>query len=595
MRQLFKFHGGVHPPTHKEQSSQSPIAQAALPSRLVVPLYQHIGNRAKPAVEVGQRVRKGQIIGMPEGSLSSAVHAPTSGTVAAIDMQQVAHASGMDDLCVTLIPDGQEEWIKREGMDYLSINKADIRFVLRMAGVVGLGGATFPSDQKLRPGKHKIKTVVLNGAECEPYITCDDLLMRERAEEIIQGAEIIRYMLDAEEVLIGIEDNKPEAIAAMRLAVNARPRSASADRMEVIAVPTLYPGGGAKQLIRVLTGIEVAAGVRSTDLGAQCFNVGTAYSIYRAIAHGEPLISRIVTVTGNVAQARNFEVLFGTPAHELVAQAAPLPDTNGYLMGGPMMGVRLPSEQVGIIKATNCIIAMSDVLFPPAPPALPCIRCTRCAEACPAELQPQELYWFAKAKNFDKARKYNLFDCIECGACSYVCPSHIPLVQYYRFAKSEIWDQESNQKAADAARVRHEYHEFREEREKREKAEKLAERDRAAQAAKAQKAAAPPTLPPAGEVANVSPSATTVEADSESAIQLKIQQAIEQAKLQAATTTPKNTEQLTPEQRAQIAAIEARRAHIHELASTSVEASSAMLVEANTEVKSQPPTQSPQE
>ncbi|OIO75712.1 MAG: hypothetical protein AUJ88_07520 [Gallionellaceae bacterium CG1_02_56_997] len=272
-----------------------------------------------------------------------------------------------------------------------------------------------------------------------------------------------------------------------------------------------------------------------------------------------------------------------------------MPDTNGYLMGGPMMGIRLPSEQVGIIKATNCIIAMSDVLFPPAPPALPCIRCTRCAEACPAELQPQELYWFAKAKNFDKARKYNLFDCIECGACSYVCPSHIPLVQYYRFAKSEIWDQESNQKAADAARVRHEYHEFREEREKREKAEKLAERDRAAQAAKAQKAAAPPTLPPAGEVANVSPSATTVEADSESAIQLKIQQAIEQAKLQAATTTPKNTEQLTPEQRAQIAAIEARRAHIHELASTSVEASSAMLVEANTEVKSQPPTQSPQE
>jgi len=566
MRQLFKFHGGVHPPTNKKQSNQSPIAQAALPSRLVVPLYQHIGNRAKPAVEIGQRVLKGQIIGMPEGSLSSAVHAPTSGTVSTIDMQQVAHASGMTDLCVTLIPDGQEEWIRREGMDYLAVNKADIRFALRMSGVVGLGGATFPSDQKLRPGKHKIKTVVLNGAECEPYITCDDLLMRERADEIVKGAEIIRYVLDAEEVLIGIEDNKPEAIAAMRLAVNARPASASAgqngspNRMEVIAVPTLYPGGGAKQLIRVLTGIEVAAGVRSTDLGAQCFNVGTAYSIFRAIAHGEPLISRIVTVTGNVGQARNFEVLFGTPTNELVAQAHPLPDTNGYLMGGPMMGVRLPSQQVGIIKATNCIIAMSDALFPPAPPALPCIRCTRCAEACPAELQPQELYWFAKARNFDKARKYNLFDCIECGACSYVCPSHIPLVQYYRFAKSEIWDQESNQKAADAARVRHEYHEFREEREKREKAEKLAERDKAAQAAKAKLAERP------------ADTVSTPDADPESAMQLKIQTAIEQAKQQAATITPKNTEQLTPEQQAKIAEIEARRARIHELASTSVEA-----------------------
>ncbi len=560
MRQLFKFHGGVHPPINKKQSNQSPIAQAALPSRLVVPLYQHIGNRAKPAVEVGQRVLKGQLIGMPEGNLSSAVHAPTSGTITAIDMQQVAHASGMTDLCVTLIPDGLEEWIRREGMNYLAINKADIRFVLRMAGVVGLGGATFPSDQKLRPGKHRIKTVVLNGAECEPYITCDDLLMRERAEQIIRGAEIIRYVLDAEKVLIGIEDNKPEAIAAMRLAANASAAGAGTGTMEVIAVPTVYPGGGAKQLIRVLTGIEVAAGIRSTDMGVQCFNVGTAYSINRAIAHGEPLISRIVTVTGNVGQARNFEVLFGTPANELVAQAQPLPDTNGYLMGGPMMGVRLPSEQVGIIKATNCIIAMSDALFPPPPPALPCIRCTRCADACPAELQPQELYWFAKSKNFDKARKYNLFDCIECGACSYVCPSHIPLVQYYRFAKSEIWDQESNQKAADAARVRHEYHEFREEREKREKAEKLAEREKAAQAAKAKLVEQPVNA------------VSAQNADPERTIQLKIQTAIENAKQQAATITPKNTEQLTPEQQAQIAAIEARRTHIHELASTSVEA-----------------------
>ena len=568
MRTLFHFHGGVHPPTNKTQSTQRPIAQAALPSRLVIPLYQHVGNRAQPSVEIGQRVLKGQIIGMPEGSLSSAVHATTSGTITAIDMQQVAHPSGMPDLCVTLIPDGKEEWIKREGLDYRTAKAADVRFILRMTGVVGLGGAAFPSDQKLRRGKHKIKTLVINGAECEPYITCDDLLMRERAAEIIQGAEIMRFVLDAEEVLIGIEDNKPEAIAAMRLAA-----AASSDAMEVIAVPTLYPGGGAKQLIRVLTGIEVAAGVRSTDMGVQCFNVGTAYSTWRAIAHGEPLISRIVTVTGNVGHAQNFEVLIGTPANELVAQAEPLPGTTGYLMGGPMMGFVLPSEQVGVIKASNCLIAMSDALFPPPPPALPCIRCTRCADACPAELQPQELYWFAKAKNLGKAQDYHLFDCIECGACSYVCPSHIPLVQYYRFAKSEIWAQEGNKKAADAARERHENRELRIEREKQEKAEKLAAREKAAQEAKAQKAAAPPPAPAetGSEGANVALGDVPVDADPENTMEFKIQAAIDHAREQAASIKPKNTEQLTPQQQARIDEIEAQRAHIRELARSSVE------------------------
>lgn len=554
MRPLFKFHGGVHPPTHKTQSNQRPIAQAALPSRLIVPLQQHVGNMTKTMVEIGQRVLKGQIIGMPEGFLSSAVHAPTSGTIAAIDMQQVAHTSGMTDLCITLIPDGREEWIKREGIDHHIANPSDMRFMLRMAGVVGLGGAVFPSDIKMRPGKHKIKTLILNGAECEPYITCDDLLMRERADEIIHGMEVIRLMLDAEEVLIGIEDNKPEAIAAMRLAA-----ADSQDKMEVIPVPTLYPGGGAKQLIRVLTGIEVAAGVRSPDMGVQCFNVGTAYATWRAIAHGEPLISRIVTVTGNVSTPQNFEVLFGTPVDELVAQAGKLADTNGYLMGGPMMGFRLPSEKVGIIKASNCIIAMSEALFPPPPPALPCIRCTRCADVCPAELQPQELFWFAKSKNFEKAKNYHLFDCIECGACSYVCPSHIPLVQYYRFAKSEIWEQESNKKAADAARIRFEYREQRFEREKAEKAEKLAAREKAAQEAKAKQALQPAVV------------ATRPDADPEDTMQLKIQSAIDQAKRLASASKPKNTEDLTPHQQSRIAEIEAQRAHIRELARSTVD------------------------
>lgn len=555
MTTLYKFHGGVHPPTHKAQSTRTPIATLPMPARLVIPFHQHVGNIAKPLVQAGDHVLKGQLIGMPEDGISSAIHASTSGTISEIGMQVVAHASGLPDLCATLIPDGKDEWIPKSGMDFRNAAAADVRQVLRLAGVVGLGGAVFPSDLKLRVGKHKVKTLVLNGAECEPYITCDDMLMRERAEEIVKGAEIMRWALEAEEILVGIEDNKPEAIAAMQQAALA-----STDDIKVIAVPTLYPGGGAKQLIRVLTGIEVAAGVRSTDKGVQCFNVATAQSIYRAVQFGEPLLSRIVTITGNVREPQNLEVLIGTPVQDVVDYAGNLPDTDSYIMGGPMMGLPLPGAGVSIVKAANCIIASSPKLFPPAPPAMPCIRCTRCAEVCPAELQPQDLYWFAKSKEFGKAQEFSLFDCIECGACSYVCPSHIPLVQYYRFAKSEIWARESDKTSADAARERFEFREYRLEREKQEKAEKLAAKEKAA--AEAKLAAA--KLAEAQAAANIAPPPRT-EAEA------KIQAAIEAAKQQAAAVKPKNTEQLTPQQQAEIAEIEARRAHIHELASTEAE------------------------
>lgn len=513
MKTLYHFHGGVHPPTNKVESTRMPITQAAMPSKLVIPLSQHVGNRARPVVQVGERVLKGQKIGRPEGHLSSAVHASTSGTVSAIDMQLVAHHSSLPDLCVTIIPDGQDEWIAHSGLDYTQTPHSELRHLLRKTGVVGLGGAVFPSDLKAGAHHHKVTTLILNGAECEPYITCDDMLMRERAMEIIRGAEIMRFMLEAEEVLIGIEDNKPEAIAAMQLAA-----ATSGDKMEVIAVPTLYPGGGAKQLIRVLTGIEVAAGVRSTEKGVQCFNVATALSIYRAIQFGEPLLSRIVTVTGNVRHAQNFEALIGTPIDELVALCESLPDTNGYIMGGPMMGMPLPAVHVPVVKATNCIIVSSEKLFPPPPPAMPCIRCTRCVEVCPADLQPQDLFWFAQSKEFGRAQAFSLFDCIECGACSYVCPSHIPLVQYYRFAKSEIHAREQDKQLADQARERHEYREHRIEREKREKAAKLAAREKAAQAAKLN-----------------------------------------------------STQPLTPQQQAELADLEAHRAHIRELAQSGVE------------------------
>ena len=558
---LHKFHGGVHPPTHKAESTRTPIVQMPMPAKLVIPFHQHVGNIAKPLVHAGEHVLKGQLIGLPEDGISSAIHASTSGTITEIGLQVVAHASGLPDLCATLVPDGKDEWIARTGVDFRKVqdlhmlNAADVRQTLRLAGVVGLGGAVFPTDLKLRAGKHKVKTLVLNGAECEPYITCDDMLMRERADEIVRGAEIMRWALEADEILVGIEDNKPEAIAAMQLAAQT-----SSDRIQVIAVPTLYPGGGAKQLIRVLTGIEVAAGVRSTEKGVQCFNVATAQSMYRAVHFGEPLVSRIVTVTGNVRHPQNLDVLIGTPVSDVVAFAGVLPDTDSYIMGGPMMGLPLPGAEVSIVKAANCIIASSPRLFPPAPPAMPCIRCTRCADVCPAELQPQDLYWFAKAREFGKAQEFSLFDCIECGACSYVCPSHIPLVQYYRFAKSEIWARESEKNASDAARERFEFREHRIEREKQEKAEKLAAKEKAAAAAKlveAVKVAGAPSATPASAPVNET--------------QAKIQAAIELARLQAAAVKPKNTEQLTPQQQAEIADIEARRARIHQLAKSATE------------------------
>jgi electron transport complex protein RnfC len=544
-RQLYEFNGGVHPEQHKHASTSRPIGIAPLPRLLIVPLRQHIGQPAKPIVAVGEQVLKGQMIGHADGYVSVAVHAPTSGTVTEIASHVVAHPSGLSDLCITITPDGADRWIEHNALDYRNMDPSHLRNLLRELGIAGLGGAVFPSFIKLNPGTtQKVPTLILNGGECEPWITCDDMLMRERAAEILAGAAVMRHMLDSDEVLVGIEDNKPEAIAAMQAAA-----SQCDFAVEVVAVPTLYPGGGAKQLIKTLTDKEVPSGGRSTDIGVATFNIGTAYSLHRAVNHGEPLISRIVTVTGNVHRPQNFEVLIGTPLTELVRlTGATRDDTSGYVMGGPMMGFDLTSTDVPMVKATNCILVKSPALFPPAPPAMPCIRCGRCAQACPADLQPQELYWFARAKNFGKTQEYNLFDCIECGCCSYVCPSHIPLVQYYRYAKSEIWAKEKDKKAADLARDRHEFRQHRIEREQQERAAKLALKASAKLA----------------EATAESPAA----ADEKKAA---IQAAIARAKEKKADAAPRNVENLPPEKLQEIADIEARRAKIRAMAQDSVE------------------------
>ena len=552
---LFKFKGGVKPPTNKTQSVGMPIAVAPMPSRLVVPLHQSIGGTPRPVVQAGDKVLKGQLIGEADGWISAAVHAPTSGTVVEVAMHVQPHPSGLDALCVVIEPDGRDEWIPREPVDYKSLTPEQVRERLQQAGVVGLGGAVFPTHGKLTASKSvPMEEMVVNGAECEPFITCDDLLMRERAEEVVRGVGIFRDLLQPKRVLIGIEDNKPEAAEAMRAAVKA-----VGENFEVIQVPTLYPAGGAKQLIRVLTGKEVPASKRSTDLGVQCFNVATAYTAWRAIAHGEPVVSRLVTITGNVHEPRNYEVLIGTPMDELLKLATPHPDTDGIVMGGPMMGFLVPTPNVPVVKATNCLIAHSERLFPPKAPEMPCIRCGSCAQACPHELQPFEMYWFSRAKNFGKTQEYHIFDCIECGCCSFVCPSRIPLVQYFRFAKSEIWAREREKNAADQAKTRFEFKQFREEREKAEKAEKLA-KAAAAQAAKkaAEAAAAASETAPVAETPATAAPTPPVDADKAAKL-ATIQAAMERAKAQREAAQPKNTDQLTPEQQRAATEIEARR------------------------------------
>ena len=543
MRRLHSFNGGVHPDEHKTESTARPIAAAPLVPLYVVPLRQHIGSPALPMVRAGDHVLKGLAIGQAEGYVSAAVHAPTSGKVVAVEMRPVAHPSGLSDLCVVIEADGEDRAVDFQPLDWRSMEPSHLRNLIRDMGLAGLGGAVFPSFIKLNPGETgRVETLIINGAECEPWITSDDMLMRERAREILLGAEIMQAMLHAREVVVGIEDNKPQAIAAMQAAVRETGLG-----FEVATVPTLYPRGGAKQLTYTLTGKETPSRGHAVDVGVQVFNVGTAYSLYHALNEGMPLISRVVTVTGHVARPQNFEARIGTPIDDLIrAAGGELEGAIGEIIGGPMMGFDLKDRSAPVVKAVNCVIVKNPQVFPPPPTPRACIRCGECARACPAQLQPFELYWYARAKDFGKTQLFSLFDCIECGCCSHVCPSHIPLVDYFRFAKSEIWARERDKEAADAARRRHEFHQHRLEREKQEKAERLAKKA-------------------VSQVKEAEAAPVDAEAERKKAI---LQAAIDRAKKAKEGVVPKNVDHLTPEQQKQVEEAEARRARLHEAQKT---------------------------
>ncbi|AYC33847.1 electron transport complex subunit RsxC [Pseudomonas cavernae] len=491
-QQLWEMPGGIHPPDNKRQSTALPIQPAPLPKRLILPLNQHIGAPAEPLVRVGERVLKGQLIAVASGLVSAPLHAPTSGTVSFIGLQPYPHVSGLPAPAIVIDSDGQDEWCELAPCaDYRQLQPATLLEKIRQAGISGLGGAGFPTEAKLRARPaEKISTLVINGAECEPYISADDMLMREFAAELVSGIDILSHLLQPEQVLIGIEDNKPEASAAIRAALGERP-------YQLREFPTRYPSGGEKQLIQILTGAEVPSGGLPADIGMLCLNVGTCVAIHNAVVLDQPLISRIVTLTGAaLGRPMNVNALLGTPVGELLAFAGLQPDKlERLLMGGPMMGFTLPSMDVPLIKTSNCLLAGSREELPAPSPSMACIRCGDCAEVCPASLLPQQLHFFALGQEHEQLKAHHLFDCIECGACAYVCPSSIPLVQYYRAAKADIREQEHKQLKAEQARQRFEQRQERLRRdEQRRDAERQARLEKAerARAHAEQNAAAPP-------------------------------------------------------------------------------------------------------
>jgi len=463
--QLWDFHGGIHPPARKQHTSQKPLGRLPLPDRLYVPLRQHIGVPGSLLVSVGQQVLKGQALTYADNAMAVPVHAPTSGTVLAIEPHIAPHPSALPELCVVIEPDGLEQWRERHPLNLLECDRLTLLQRIQEAGIAGMGGAGFPTHLKTGAASG-VDYLIINAVECEPYISADDLLMQEFATTIVKGIDILCELLSPAAVLIGIEDDKPAAIAAMQAACSQR------DNYLVKPVPAKYPSGGEKQLIQLLTSKEVPAGRRPLDIGIVMQNVGTVFAIAQAVLEDMPLISRIVTVVGDsLSQPQNMLALIGTPVGFLLDACGFLPEpAQRVIMGGPMMGFTLPSLSVPVVKTSNCILAPTQAELPSANNEMDCIRCGACAEVCPAVLLPQQLLWYSKAKDQDKLKEYNLADCIECGACAYVCPSEIPLVHYYRVAKAEIREQTRDELKAEQAKARFEARNERLEQEKQQRA-----------------------------------------------------------------------------------------------------------------------------
>jgi electron transport complex protein RnfC len=480
---LFKIRGGVHPHDQKHLAASQPIEDLPMPALLHIPLQQHIGAPAKPAVQRGQRVAKGALLASGQGVISAPVHAPTSGRVMGVGSYPAHHASGLSVRTVTLMPDGEDRWAEEvQGVpDPFALAPEEIAERVAAAGIVGMGGATFPAAVKLNlRTRYRLHTLVINGAECEPYLTCDDRLMREHADDLIDGVRIMAHALGVERVIIGIENNKPEAQAAIAVA-------ASVDRrIHLARLPTRYPMGSEKHLVQTLTGRETPARGLTADIGVVVHNGATAYAVHEALRHGRPLISRIVTVSGRaIAQPRNLRVPLGARVQDLIDHCGGFAKEPARLVsGGPMMGQPLPSTRVPMVKGSNGVLALTQSEVARRDP-MPCIRCASCVDACPCGLVPLEMAAQTRAGNLDAAVSLGLMDCIGCGSCAYVCPAHIPLVQFFNYAKGEMAARgRAKQKQTETKRLA-EQHSARMEALKRAKREAMARRKREAEANKA--------------------------------------------------------------------------------------------------------------
>ncbi|MBT8040303.1 MAG: electron transport complex subunit RsxC [Xanthomonadales bacterium] len=476
---LFPFHGGLRLRHHKTISCEHPLERTPLPQRLYVPLLQQSGREAEPVVGEGQQVLKGETIGRFRQWGSGCVHAPTSGVVSAIIKHPISHPSGMEGRCVVIRPDGLDTWIEPEPADnWQDLSPEELLRRIRESGIVGLGGAMFPTAFKVSDARNKgIHTLILNGSECEPYISCDEMLMREQPDSIVLGARILQRAVGAERTIIAIEDQMGAVHHALRDAVGR----SGADAIDVIKVITLYPEGAEKQLIQVLTGLEVPSGGRPADLGLLCQNVATATAVARAVVEGKPLVERIVTVTGNgIRRPRNVLTAIGTPIADVVEQAGGYaPGAARLVLGGPMMGFPLANDRNPVTKAANCILVLTEKDLVAPQGELPCIRCGECAAACPARLLPQQLNRFIRAGRWTETADAGLADCIECGCCDIVCPSHIPLVEWFRFGKSHLRERAEERARADLARRRFEAREERLDRQKKERKQRIAEKKKA--------------------------------------------------------------------------------------------------------------------
>ena len=479
---LGKLHGGLRLEGHKAQSTGEPIYRVPVPSQLILPISQHVGDDAQPIVGIGERVLKGQLIAESEGALGAPVHASSSGKVVAIEPWPVARRFGSNAPCIVIETDGVDRAIERAETPppYDSLPPDVLRSMILQGGIVGLGGAVFPTAQKLMQAVTcELRYLILNGVECEPYISCDDMLMREHARQVLGGAQILMHALSLEVCYVAVESDKPEAIHRLAEVLG----ELDDDRLVLKQVPTIYPSGGEDQLVQLVTNLEVPSGGLPTDIGCLVQNVGTAAAIYDWIIDHEPLISRITTVTGDgVAQPMNVEARLGTTVADIVNFAGGYTDRAEQLViGGPMTGKSVTTDRVPIVKATNCILVLSQ------PPTIgaerPCIRCGECAEVCPIQLLPQQLFWHACADDEAKLREHGLIDCIECGCCDLVCPSHIPLTADFRKAKGRIQELADEKARAERARQRFEARNLRLEKEQAERDRELAEQKEAARSA----------------------------------------------------------------------------------------------------------------